>query len=48
MQCSSITKTGLTRRPIELELFLDVLTAATVRQVRFVAGGEVDITNGDG
>jgi DNA invertase Pin-like site-specific DNA recombinase len=38
----------LTRRPIELEQFLDVLTAAKVRQVRFVAGGELDIGNGDG
>lgn len=38
----------LTRRPIELEQFLDVLTAAKVAQVRFVAGGELDIGNGDG
>ena len=38
----------LTRRPIELEQFLDVLTAARVRQVRFVAGGDLDIGNGDG
>ena len=38
----------LTRRPIELEQFLDVLTAAKVRQVRFVAGGDLDIGNGDG
>ncbi len=29
----------LTRRPIELEQFLDVRTAAKVRHVRFVAGG---------
>jgi hypothetical protein len=29
----------LTRRPIELEQFLDVLTAAKVCHVRFVAGG---------
>ncbi|MEX2292086.1 MAG: recombinase family protein [Mycobacteriales bacterium] len=38
----------LTRRPIELEQFLDVLTAAKVAQVRFVAGGDLDIGNGDG
>ncbi|MGB8651061.1 MAG: recombinase family protein [Mycobacteriales bacterium] len=38
----------LTRRPIELEQFLDVLTAARVRQVRFVAGGDLDVGNGDG
>jgi site-specific DNA recombinase len=38
----------LTRRPIELEQFLDVLTAAKVRHVRFVAGGELDVGNGDG
>ena len=38
----------LTRRPIELEQFLDVLTAAKVRHVRFVAGGDLDIGNGDG
>ncbi len=38
----------LTRRPIELEQFLDVLTAAKVRHVRFVAGGDLDVSNGDG
>jgi site-specific DNA recombinase len=38
----------LTRRPIELEQFLEVVTAASVRHVRFVAGGDVDIGNGDG
>jgi DNA invertase Pin-like site-specific DNA recombinase len=38
----------LTRRPIELEQFLDVLTAANVRHVRFVAAGDLDIGNGDG
>lgn len=38
----------LTRRPIELKQFLDVLTAAKVRHVRFVAGGDLDIGNGDG
>ena len=37
----------LTRQPIELEQFLDVLTAAKVRHVRFVAGGDLDIGNGD-
>jgi site-specific DNA recombinase len=38
----------LTRRPIELEQFLDVLTTAKVKHVRFVAGGDLDIGNGDG
>ena len=38
----------LTRRPIELEHFLEVLEAAHVRHVRFAAGGEIDIANGDG
>lgn len=38
----------LTRRPIELEQFLEVLSAAGVRQVRFVAGADVDVANGDG
>jgi site-specific DNA recombinase len=38
----------LTRRPIELEQFLDVLTAAKVRHVRFVAGGDLHVGNGDG
>lgn len=38
----------LTRRPIELEQFLQVLEASKVRQVRFVAGGELDLGSGDG
>jgi site-specific DNA recombinase len=38
----------LTRRPIELEQFVDTVTAAGFRHVRFVAGGDVDIANGDG
>lgn len=38
----------LTRRPIELEQFLEVVTAAGVRDVRFVAGAAVDVANGDG
>ena len=38
----------LTRRPIELEQFVDTVTAAKVRHVRFVAGADVDIANGDG
>ncbi len=38
----------LTRKPRELEDLLDVLTAAKVRQVRFVAGGDLDIGTGDG
>jgi DNA invertase Pin-like site-specific DNA recombinase len=38
----------LTRRPKELEQFLDVVTAAKVRHVRFVTGGDLDIANGDG
>ena len=38
----------LTRRPIELEQFLEVVTAAGVRHVRFVAGGNIDVGNGDG
>jgi site-specific DNA recombinase len=38
----------LTRRPIELEQFLDVLTAAKVGKVGFVAGGDLDVGNGDG
>ncbi len=38
----------LTRRPIELEQFVDVITAARVEHVRFVAGAAVDIANGDG
>lgn len=38
----------LTRRPIELEQFLEVVTAAGVAHVRFVAGGDIDVANGDG
>ena len=38
----------LTRRPIELEQFVEVVTAAKVRHVRFVTGADVDIANGDG
>jgi site-specific DNA recombinase len=38
----------LTRRPIELEQFVETLTTAKVRHVRFVAGADVDIANGDG
>ena len=38
----------LHRRPIELEQFLEVVTAAGVHHVRFVAGGNLDIGNGDG
>ncbi|MBW8780377.1 MAG: recombinase family protein [Acidobacteria bacterium] len=38
----------LTRRPIELERFVEVVTDAKVRHVRFVAGGDVDVANGDG
>ncbi|MFT7395208.1 MAG: site-specific DNA recombinase [Candidatus Azotimanducaceae bacterium] len=38
----------LTRRPIELEQFVEVIEAAGVRDVRFVAGGPVDALNGDG
>jgi site-specific DNA recombinase len=38
----------LTRRPLELEQFLEVVTAANVRYVRFVAGGDLDVGNGDG
>ena len=38
----------LTRRPIELEQFVEVIEAARVEHVRFVAGGAVDALNGDG
>ena len=38
----------LTRRPIELEQFLDVIMKAGVTDVRFVTGAAVDIANGDG
>lgn len=38
----------LTRRPIELEGFLQVMSAAGLQHVRFVAGGDVDVASGDG
>lgn len=38
----------LTRRPIELELFLETVTEAKVRHVRFVTGGPIGISDGDG
>ena len=38
----------LTRRPIELEQFVEVIEAAKGQHVRFVAGGAVDALNGDG
>ena len=33
----------LTRRPIELEQFLDVVTAAKVRHVKLVSGGDLNM-----
>ena len=38
----------LTRRPIELEQFVEVIEAAGIEHVQFVAGGPVDTLNGDG
>jgi len=38
----------LTRRPLELEQFLETVTAAGVRHVRFVSGGPSEIGDGDG
>lgn len=38
----------LTRRPIELEQFLEVASHAKVRHVRFVTGGPTGISDGDG
>lgn len=38
----------LTRRPIELEEFIEVATKAGISHVRFVSGGAMDVTNGDG
>lgn len=38
----------LVRRPLELEQFLPVLTAANVRQVRFVSSAGLDVGTGDG
>ena len=37
----------LTRRPTELEQFVDVVTVAGVRHVKFVSGPDVDVANGD-
>lgn len=38
----------LSRRPIEIERFLETLQTAGVNQVRFVASGGLDIETGDG
>ncbi len=38
----------LTRRPIELEQFVETVTTAGLRHVRFVAGGDLDLGTGDG
>jgi site-specific DNA recombinase len=38
----------LTRRPIELEHFVEVVSAAGVSQVKFASGADVDLANGDG
>jgi len=38
----------LTRRPIELEQFVEQVTDAKVRHVRFVTGGPTGISDGDG
>jgi DNA invertase Pin-like site-specific DNA recombinase len=38
----------LTRRPMELEQFVDAVARAGVRHVRFVAGGDLDAGTGDG
>lgn len=38
----------LTRRPIELEQFIEVVTAAGVSHVQFVSGGGLDAGSGDG
>lgn len=38
----------LTRRPLELEKFLEVIGKAGVAQVRFAAGGSLDMGTGDG
>ncbi len=38
----------LTRRPIELEQFVEVVTSAGVGSVRFVAGGDLNVGDGDG
>lgn len=38
----------LTRRPLELEQLVGVVSGAGLRHVRFVAGGDIDVANGDG
>ena len=38
----------MTRRPIELERFVEIVATAKVRHVRFVSGGELNPGNGDG
>lgn len=38
----------LTRRPVELEHFVEVATTAKIAHVRFVAGGDFDLVSGDG
>ena len=38
----------LTRRPKELEEFLEIATDARLRDVRFVSGVDLDVSNGDG
>jgi site-specific DNA recombinase len=38
----------LSRKPPEIEHFLEVLAAAKIRHLQFVTTGDIDITNGDG
>jgi site-specific DNA recombinase len=38
----------LSRKPVEIEHFLEVLAAAKIRHLQFVTTGDIDITNGDG
>lgn len=38
----------LTRRPVELEHFVEVAMTAKIAHVRFVAGGDFDLVSGDG
>jgi len=38
----------LTRLPIELEHFVEVVTSAGISHVRFVSGGDLDLGTGDG
>jgi DNA invertase Pin-like site-specific DNA recombinase len=38
----------MTRRPIELERFVEIVTTAQVRHVQFVSGGELNPGSGDG